>query len=373
MKPNLEQAFSLPFSEASAFFRGKINFPTDQWDDLWKDQHARGFMVAGAQKAELLADFRAAVQKAVDGEMTLPEFREQFDSIVSKHGWSYKGGRNWRSAIIYNTNVRTAYMAGRWAQLTEPGTLMPYLVYRHADGVLHPRPLHVAWDGLTLKPEDPFWRTHYPPNGWGCHCKAYAASKADYDAAVAQGKGAAPAPVADLRTGAPLGIDYGWDYNVGMAADRSYKVLGDKFEGLPNDIARRWMEEHVAGPAFARFVEGKVSGEFPVAVLNQADKAALGAETQTVWMSQQTLLEHLDKHPEIGLDDYRLIPEIIDQGEVYRQGDTRLIYLSRGDVLYRAALKRAEEGDRDNWFLSLFKTSDRLADIQVREKLERIR
>ena len=24
---------------------------------------------------------------------------------------------------------------------------------------------------LVLERENPFWQTHFPPNGWGCHCK----------------------------------------------------------------------------------------------------------------------------------------------------------------------------------------------------------
>ena len=176
----------------------------------------------------------------------------------------------------------------------------------------------------------------------------------------------------DPKTGAPFGIDKGWDYNVGQASDRSYKILGGKFETLPNDIARAWMKEHVQGPAFERFVEGKISGEFPVAVLNPADMAVLDAQTQSVWMSQATLIDHLTKHPEISLEDYRMIPAIIDQGEVYQQNNLKLIYLQQGEKLYRAALKRTGAGT-ENYFLTLFETSVGLADLQVRKKYERIR
>lgn len=369
-----KRVFNLPFTETSAFFRGKLNIPTARWDDLWKDQHAKGFMVAGAAKAELLADFRGAVQKAVDGNLTLKEFRDQFDTIVARHGWSYNGGRNWRTSVIYNTNVRTAYMAGRWQQLTEPGSKMPYLMYRHADGVRNPRPLHVAWNGLVLAADHAFWKTNYPPNGWGCHCTVFAASEKERQAAVAAGRGEPQAgwDAPDPKTGAPKGIDKGWDYNVGQAADRSYKMLGDKFETLPNDSARAWMKEHVQGPAFERFIEGNIKGEFPVAVLHPDDRAALDARSQTVWMSQQTLLEHLERHPEIGLADYRLIPAILDLGEVYKQGDTRLVYLQEGNKLYRAALKRTKDGS-ENYFLTLFETTNAMAKRQVVDKYEKVR
>jgi hypothetical protein len=101
----IEEVFNLPFEEQIAFFRNKLNIPTLKWDDLWKVQHAKGFMVAGAYKADLLADFRDSVDKAIGGGATLEDFRKDFDQIVEEHGWSYKGGRDWRTAVIYNTNV----------------------------------------------------------------------------------------------------------------------------------------------------------------------------------------------------------------------------------------------------------------------------
>lgn len=211
-------------------------------------------------------------------------------------------------------------------------------------------------------------------------CKIFAASLAAYQAAQAVGKGVAPDdgtyewtnPATGEVHDVPNGIDPGWGYNVGTAQDWTYKILGDKFEELPNDIARAWMAENVQGPAFERFVEGKITTDFPVAVLDPADMTVLDAQSQTVWMSQTTLLDHLDKHPDIGLEDYRLIPEILDQGEVYKQDDQRLVYLKRGDKLYRAGLKRTADG-MENYFLTLFETTDARAKRQVVSKYEKVR
>ncbi|OGV64137.1 MAG: hypothetical protein A2283_12460 [Lentisphaerae bacterium RIFOXYA12_FULL_48_11] len=215
-----------PFDEAIAFFRQKLNIPTEHWDDLWKEQHAKGFMVAGAMKAELLTDLRIAMDKAISSGTTLKDFRKDFDKIVEKHGWIYKGGRNWRTKVIYDTNVRTAYMAGRYQQMTDPDVtaLRPYFLYRHGDS-RNPRPHHLALDGLVLRYDDPFWKTHYPPNGWGCKCKVLSLSKRDL---AKMGKtGPDKTPEIETRTyedrngnksQVPVGIDPGFDYNVGKAA-----------------------------------------------------------------------------------------------------------------------------------------------------------
>lgn len=159
---------NLPFKEAEKFFRDKVNIPTKRWDDLKEGMHARGFMIAGAQRDDMLCDFHGALRKAIEQGTTLETFRQDFDQIVNRYGWSYNGGRGWRTRVIYDTNLRTSYMAGRYQQMTDPEVLAynPYWRYRHNHAV-RPRPQHVAWNGLTLRHDDPFWSSHYPPNGWG--------------------------------------------------------------------------------------------------------------------------------------------------------------------------------------------------------------
>ncbi len=372
--PGIDAVFRRPFPEAVEFFRAKLDIPTEKWTDLWKEQHARGFMVAGANRAELVADFRQAVDRAISEGTTLDDFRKDFDNIVAKHGWSYKGSRNWRSEVIYRTNLRTAHAAGRWRQLTDPENLKrrPYLEYRHGDSV-HPRPQHLAWDGLVLPADDPWWRTHYPPNGWGCKCKVFSVGPRDLERAGKTSPDTAPPLNRDPETGLPEGIDRGWDYNVGEAAGRDWRVLTDKFESLPSEIARPWLSEVLQSEVFTRFYAGKIEGDFPVAVLKPEDMAAIGSEAQTVWLSQESLRRHREKHPEIGLDDYRRIPEIVDLGEVYKRGEERLVILQRGEKYYRAGLKRTRDG-RENFFLTLFETTDeKMNNRQVRDRYQRIR
>ena len=171
--PQLAFVLRRPFAEQVAFFRGKLGnlVPTARWDDIWKSAHDRAFMVAGAAKADLLADLAAAVDKAIAEGETLDAFRKRFAAIVQKHGWhgwtgeETEAGRAWRTRIIYQTNLATSYAAGRLAQLKDAG--FRYWVYRHS-GSEHPRLQHLAWDGLTLPADHPFWQTHYPPSGWNC-------------------------------------------------------------------------------------------------------------------------------------------------------------------------------------------------------------
>jgi uncharacterized protein with gpF-like domain len=243
--------YNRPFAEQVAFFRAKLNLPTERWDDIEREAHDRSFIVAGAQAADLLDDLNAAVTKAIADGTGLNAFRKDFRQIVQKNGWTGWTGEGsaagvaWRTKVIYQTNMATSYAAGRYQQLTDPDLLavLPYWQYKHADGVLYPRPLHVSWDGLTLPPEHPFWQTHFPPNGWGCHCRCIAVSKSDYLKAIAGGKGPANAPDA----GNIQGIDPGFAYTPGASvADELKALVKSKVAKLPAPIGQALAEDAAA-------------------------------------------------------------------------------------------------------------------------------
>jgi len=264
--------FGTPFEEQLAFFLKKLNLPTERWDDIMRSAHDRAFMVAGAAKADLLNDLRGAVQKRMADGKGLQAFRKEFKDIVLKHGWSgwtgegSKAGWAWRTRIIYSTNMATSYAAGRWKQLTHPDLLKlrPFWQYKHADGVAHPRPMHVLWDGITLPYDHVFWLTHFAPNGWLCHCYIIAVDAKAYAAALLAGKGVPPAgwELLDPKTGAPAGIDKGFDYAPGANADTSLRqMVQDKLIIYPPAISKalsrdvnRYVNADQSAAAFARDV-----------------------------------------------------------------------------------------------------------------------
>lgn len=237
------------FEEQIAFFRKKLNLPTEAWRDVQQSAHDRAFVVAGAMKADLLADLRKAVHQAVEGG-SIGEFRKQFASIVAKHGWTgwtgegSAAGEAWRTRVIYQTNVATSYAAGRRAQLLDPDLLArrPYWRYVHADGVVHPRPHHKAWGDarLTLRHDDPFWDTHYPPNGWGCKCRVVPVAKPGEDDATEPPEGWSQE---DPSTGALPGIDKGWNYAPGARASGDMRAfVQEKLIDYPPAIQKALFE-----------------------------------------------------------------------------------------------------------------------------------
>ena len=169
-----------PFQEAIDFFQSKVRVPTRAYTDLMNRAHSKAFMVAGAMRDDLLCDLQEAIGRAFTAGDTLEDFRKDFDNIVAKYGWKYKGGRNWRTRVIYDTNVRTAYSAGHWQQMQAAKRMRPYGRYLHGPSIV-PRVEHLAWDGKVVPLDDPWWDYRWPPNGWGCKCSVVSVSQRELE------------------------------------------------------------------------------------------------------------------------------------------------------------------------------------------------
>ena len=215
------------FREAIAFLRRKLRLPTRAWTDVFGAQHAQAFVVAGATRDALLADFQAALLRAMEEGRPFRDFLADFDDIVARHGWSYRGGRVWRARTIFQSNLRSAHAAGRWRQILRTAVRRPYLRYVQVQRESK-RLSHEPWHGLILRFDDPWWQTHFPPNGWYCLCSVLQLSERDL-----RRRGwrvTEPAPAVQLRSvtlntpdgpaviSVPEGIDAGWGHNPGLAA-----------------------------------------------------------------------------------------------------------------------------------------------------------
>jgi SPP1 gp7 family putative phage head morphogenesis protein len=175
----------------------------------------------------LLEDIYNALADGKNNKKGYYQFKKDFPQIVKKRGWRYKGAQNWRSKVIWETNHNASYNAARYQQQQKIKKLKPYLSYQHSGNSRNPRPQHLSWNGLTLPQDDPFWDTHYPPNGWGCRCRAVAHSKKDLQR---QGRTLNKSPKIEYETKTigirsanprtirtPKGISPGFAYNPGKA------------------------------------------------------------------------------------------------------------------------------------------------------------
>ncbi|MFT9399787.1 phage minor head protein [Acetobacter sp.] len=367
-------------SDAISFFRQKLNMPSKRWGELEAQAHGTQFAVAGATSKALLDDFRVAINKALVKGTTLAEFRKDFDAIVARHGWAYNGTPGWRSAIIYETNLSSAYAAGRYKQMTTPEALdiFPYWRYRH-HACAHPRPQHVAWDGMILRADDPWWSTHYPPNGWRCHCTVEPVSRRDlkrYNWTVSEAPPLNEKPWRNPTTGkivmVPDGIDPGFQSNPGRdwsqaearrAATSLTPIIPAGDDRLP---ARR---EEIQKQQIQAMLDAR-SGIVEAGTVPEVVQKALDVKTDSALLSGDTLSKNLAAHPDLEPVDYLRLPVIISDplAIVPDTKPTSIVVIShRAGQYYRVAIKRTKDGT--SLFLgSLLKFSRERAETLINKR-----
>ena len=109
-------------------------------------------------------------------------FKQQIEASLTKNGkvlsWqefkaeanklNIEYNRRWLQTE-YNQTVANALSAQKYEEYIANKRVYPNLTY-HAVHDERTRETHRAWDGLTLPVEHSFWKTHLPPNDWGCRC-----------------------------------------------------------------------------------------------------------------------------------------------------------------------------------------------------------
>jgi SPP1 gp7 family putative phage head morphogenesis protein len=188
----LINAFNLPPEKAIEYFKSKGYTFSWDWTDTLNEAHARAFTVAKTMRIDVLQDIRGMLQRSLDEGLTFQQFKKELTPRLKAKGWwgkkmvgDGKGGTPRDAALrdrqvqlgsvrrlktIYRTNMQTAYMAGRYKGMKDVAKRRPYWMYiavmdsktRPGHRILHRKVFHHT---------DPFWNTHYPPNGWGCRCR----------------------------------------------------------------------------------------------------------------------------------------------------------------------------------------------------------
>jgi len=197
-------------------------------------------------RLDILNDIRDMVQKSLDDGITFQQFKKELEPRLRAKGWWGKklvgdgeGGKvvqlgsTRRLATIYQTNLQTAYMTGRYKAFMENIENRPYFQYV-AILDAKTRPAHRMLNGKVFRYDDPFWKTFWPPNGWNCRCDVRALSADDIknkNLEVSQGEGnlhseeqlvsiktGRKEPImvyTDPKTKMEVATDVGWNYNPG--------------------------------------------------------------------------------------------------------------------------------------------------------------
>ena len=236
--------FDLAPAEAIRHFESKGYQVGFSWQDVWQEEHAKAFTVAKAMRLDILEDIRRQVDASIRDGISFDEFKNRLKPVLQEKGWwgrqnmvdpatgierEVQLGSDRRLKTIFDTNLRTSYAAGAWERIERVKARRPFLKYSAVQDS-RTRPQHRAWHGTILPVDDPWWDSHYPPNGWNCRCIVQQLSQRDLDRRgekVSDTPPSAP-PVKRInrRTGelveTPAGVDLGWDYNVGKAHMRAF-------------------------------------------------------------------------------------------------------------------------------------------------------
>ena len=189
--PDIGYALNLKPEQAIRYFESKGLTLTRSWNELWQEAHVKAFTVAHVAKMDVLLDIHSALRDALHDGITEQAFLDQLIPKLQAKGWwgkaidkstgeilqTYPGssapvqyGSPERLRLIYQQNLQTAYMAGRYQAMTEGAWATPYWRYI-AVMDLRTRPAHAALNGRVWRYDDPIWQALYPPNGWRCRCR----------------------------------------------------------------------------------------------------------------------------------------------------------------------------------------------------------
>ena len=381
-KPGREGKYRFPGPvprEALEYFRAKDLRPGFDHRDVWRQEHVSGFTVAKAMQLDVLDDLSDAVESALAEGKTYRRFAAGITPTLQSKGWwgrqevidpetgetrEVELGSPRRLKTIYSTNMRTARAAGQWERIQRTKATHPYLLYELGPSGEH-RPEHVAWAGTLLRADDPWWRTHYPPNGWGCKCRVRQVSRraAERLGGVTARPASSTVEWTNKRTGEtariPRGIDPGWDTNPGLERQRLLmEGLNGKLDAADQELARASVRTVTDSPLLDRQIApmkpaDPPKGDLPVAFLEREWREALGAETQLVRLTQRTAQKQRKKHGNLTLAEYReVLPKTLRDAQVVvsetghwgRPEETLEFFrIDQGDI-YKAAI--TAEGPR---------------------------
>lgn len=347
-----------PEAAIAAFEKRGLLRESFHYLDLFQEEHARAFVVAGVPKGELLQAFHDEIERKFAEGGTLPEFRKTMRAELARRGWwgdvpiedPATGEKrtttfdNRRLKAIYETNVRQSYAAGRWESVQANKKRQPFLIYKTMDDG-HVRAAHRPWHNLVLPVDHEFWQQHYPPNGWRCRCHAYAISQRGIERLQQDGQklqlDAPPEqlqPYVNPRTGevavVARGVDPSFAYNPGQMRDAAlYETLLRKAMDTPAYagavIVAQAQADHPAmlRQASARFgdwcdalvARRKALGEMEhigaiaPAVLRELDRRGLAPQGAAISVLDSDALHALRSKKKTALPAalYRRLPELL--------------------------------------------------------------
>ena len=181
---DIKAVFGMTPEAAVAYLKQKGIAVSWDWQDMLDDAHATAFTVAKTAKMDVLSDIYSAVVDAAEQGRTVEEFSRELAPVLQRKGWwgrqevknpegetqSVQLGSPHRLKTIYLTNMQSAYMAGRYAEMMDSIDTHPYWQYV-AINDSRTRETHRMMHNRVYAAADPVWDTLYPPLDFRCRCR----------------------------------------------------------------------------------------------------------------------------------------------------------------------------------------------------------
>ncbi|HAV2715433.1 phage head morphogenesis protein [Acinetobacter baumannii] len=188
-RPELNALFNLPPKDAISYLEEKGFKIGWDWHETLDNAHSKAFTVAKIARMDLLQDIRQSLITAMEKGQTLEQWKASITPTLQEKGWWGKKtvinpegreqevqlGSPRRLRTIYDTNMQSAFAAGRYKAMLAGAETRPFWEWRHIT-ISNPRKQHVALNGRLFRFDDPFWNVAYPPSEWGCKCRVIARS-----------------------------------------------------------------------------------------------------------------------------------------------------------------------------------------------------
>jgi hypothetical protein len=210
------------------------------------------------------------------------------------------------------------------------------------------------------KNDNAFWEKNYPPNGWGCRCRVDAWTKTQIEKRGWEIQEKAPKFKADK--------DWSYDTrNLQTNDDAISRAIKQKIEKLtktndPDKIIRAYLngslgelkESREKWNNFKAFFDNP-KGVFVIAALQDNLKKALKAKTDKILLSEQTLIAHKAKHPNIKAFHYYLV-RYMQKNALFavKKGEEKVVLLKKLGVVYEVVFKSAKHKN-EVYLISIFK------------------
>lgn len=200
------------FQEAVDYAASRdVILPDVYYGKLAGVQRSQSVSIAGLASLEQIKAIIDLVKDVMDNGGTFADFQKQV-----KSGGLQTSLTKARLDNIFRTNIQAAYSRGRYEQQMRVSFMRPYWMY-DAINDSRTRPTHKAMDGVILHHTNPWWKSHYTPNGYRCRCTVISLTEAQ-----ARKRGISPiAPEVDP--------DEGWDYSVGESYNQKVDGALDDF------------------------------------------------------------------------------------------------------------------------------------------------